>query len=196
MAVLGRYLREHVPEPYGPSVTFTRLVDSMLLDASWDIAALGMSILIEPLAFGCFRFASRIFHDELIRQIAGLLMRDEARHVAFGVLLLREHFIQMTEGERRYREEFAIEALRVLRERFLLGEVWERLGVSVARGTEFAATAPMLVDYQQALFAAALTALQRVGMMSERVRAACAKLRLLRSRAGRLPAVRDDPQSR
>jgi len=37
-------------------------------------------------------------------------MQDEARHVAFGRLALRDYYPQLTAAERREREEFVIEA--------------------------------------------------------------------------------------
>ncbi len=50
---------------------------------------LGMQIMVEGLAlaaFGLMRFTSA--EEPLIQQITTYVMRDEARHVAFGVLSL------------------------------------------------------------------------------------------------------------
>ena len=61
-------------------------------------------------------------------------MSDEARHVAFGVLSLKEFYDGLTDAEMRERQEFAFEAAVRMRDRFLQQEVWERMGVDVEGG--------------------------------------------------------------
>ncbi|MDZ7733625.1 MAG: hypothetical protein U5R31_11505 [Acidimicrobiia bacterium] len=56
-------------------------------------------------------------------------MADEARHVAFGVLSLREYYDQLTDKEMRERQEFAFEAAIRMRDRLLQQDVWEAMGV-------------------------------------------------------------------
>ena len=52
-------------------------------------------------------------------------MRDEARHVAFGVLSLQDLYTkEMSSTELREREEFVIEATVLMRDRLLMEEVW------------------------------------------------------------------------
>ena len=58
-------------------------------------------------------------------------MSDEARHVAFGVLSLKEYYEGLTDAEMLERQEFAFEAAVRMRDRFLQQEVWERMGVDV-----------------------------------------------------------------
>ena len=58
-------------------------------------------------------------------------MSDEARHVAFGVLSLKEYYDELTDAEMLERQEFAFEAAVRMRDRFLQQEVWERMGVDV-----------------------------------------------------------------
>ena len=57
-------------------------------------------------------------------------MSDEARHVAFGVLSLKEVYAEMTDRELMERQEFAFEAAIRMRDRFLQQEVWEKQGVN------------------------------------------------------------------
>ena len=56
------------------------------------------------------------------------VMQDEARHVAFGRIALRDHYPKLTEKERREREEFLVEACFLMRDRFDAVEVWKTLG--------------------------------------------------------------------
>ena len=58
-------------------------------------------------------------------------MSDEARHVAFGVLSLKEYYTELTDAEMQDRVEFTFEAAVRMRDRFLQQEVWDRMGVNV-----------------------------------------------------------------
>jgi hypothetical protein len=56
-------------------------------------------------------------------------MSDEARHVAFGVLSLKEFYAQLSDAEMRERQEFAFDVARRLQRRFAHTEMWARMGV-------------------------------------------------------------------
>ena len=56
-------------------------------------------------------------------------MQDEARHVMFGRLALRDYYPQLTQAERDEREEFCVDACYRMRDRFLGEEVWSTLGL-------------------------------------------------------------------
>ena len=165
-AVFGRYAAEHLSHPYGVFPSFERLVGQILSDSRWDILALGMHVMIESLALGAFRLASATFEDPLIRQITHLTSRDEARHVSFGILLLGDVYGQLSEAEHRYREEFVMEAAALLSRRYLLTDIWERLGVDVALGTEFARSNPMMQAYRCTIFGRVARTLTAVGLMT------------------------------
>ena len=47
------------------------------------------------------------------------IMRDESRHVAFGVLSLEGFYKELNEREMREREEFTYEGCRLMRDRLL-----------------------------------------------------------------------------
>ena len=61
-------------------------------------------------------------------------MQDEARHVTFGRLALRDYYPQLTDAERDEREEFCVDACYLMRDRFLGEEVWERIGLPAGGG--------------------------------------------------------------
>ena len=58
------------------------------------------------------------------KAINAYVMQDEARHVMFGRLALRDYYPQLTEAERDEREEFCVDACYRMRDRFLGEEVW------------------------------------------------------------------------
>ena len=107
------------------------LLDDIITDTRWDMTYLGMQIMVEGLALAAFGFMHSSPSEPLLKQLLRYVMRDEARHVAFGVLSLKEFYEQLTEAEMLERQEFAFEAAVLMRDRFLQQEVWEHMGVDV-----------------------------------------------------------------
>ena len=73
----------------------------------------------------------RSFSHPLATAINAYVMQDEARHVAFGRLALRDYYPHLTEKERAEREEFVVEACYLMRDRF---RVRRQLKVLTAQG--------------------------------------------------------------
>src|SRR4029078_10156801 len=109
------------------------LIDDIINDSRWDMTYLGMQIMVEGLALAAFGFMQQLTEEPLLKQLLRYVMSDEARHVAFGVLSLKEHYENLTDAEMLDRQEFAFEAAVRMRDRFLQQEVWERMGVDVRR---------------------------------------------------------------
>ena len=60
---------------------------------------LGMQIMVEGLALAAFGFMQQMTPDPLLKQLLRYVMSDEARHVAFGVLSLKEYYAGLTDAE-------------------------------------------------------------------------------------------------
>ncbi|MFF3109083.1 diiron oxygenase [Kitasatospora sp. NPDC057904] len=165
----GRYVGEHVPEPYPVSEGLRRLFADALGATEWDLLALAVQCLVEPLALAGFRLAEATFHDPLIKQITARVARDEARHVSFGVLLLRDVVPGLSAAELARREDFLLASVELMRRRFLLGDLWERFEVPAAEGTAFALADPGLAGYRQMLFSRVVPMLARIGLLTPRV---------------------------
>jgi hypothetical protein len=191
VAVFTRYVRDKLPALYPVSGSLEALLADVLADSRWDMVMVGMQILVEALAMAAFRLADRTFHDDIIKQITRLVARDEARHVSFGVLALEEVYLDMTRAELAEREELVLEAASLTRRRFLLEEVWDRLGVPRAAGVEFAGTSPMMIRYRQMIFMKVVTTLATVGLMTDRVRDGLLALDLLPRDGERIRHVRE-----
>jgi hypothetical protein len=183
--VFARYLHDKLPTAYPPSAALESLLMDILGDSRWDITVVGMQIIAEPLAMAAFRLADSTFHDDLIKEIARLVARDEARHVSFGLLSLEGVYREMSRAELADREEMVLDAASLTCRRFLLEDVWQRLDVPRADGIEFAATSEMMIRYRQTIFTKATAALRNVGLLTGRVRDGLAGLGLLPRGSGR-----------
>ena len=128
--VYDSYLREKLEKVYPINPHLKTLLDQILTDSRWDMKYLGMQILVEGFALAAFGFIRAYANEPLIRDLTYHVMRDEARHVAFGVLSLRDFYGKnFTAAEIREREEFTYEACVLMRDRFLARDVWERMGM-------------------------------------------------------------------
>jgi hypothetical protein len=90
-----------------------------------------MQIMVEGLALAAFGFMHQMTTEPLLKNLLRYVMSDEARHVAFGVLSLKEYYTELTDAEMQDRVEFTFEAAVRMRDRFLQQEVWDRMGVNV-----------------------------------------------------------------
>src|SRR6185436_3633037 len=114
-----RYLREKIELTFPISPYLRTLLDEILREKRWDMKYLGMQILVEGLALAAFGFIQATSNEPLIKQIVHMIMQDEARHVAFGVLSLKGVYDDMGGSELADREDFILESSRLMRDRFL-----------------------------------------------------------------------------
>jgi hypothetical protein len=125
--VYSRYLHEKVQLVYPLNNNLASLLDDVIRDSRWDMTYLGMQVLIEGLALAAFGTIRNMASEPLAKSVNAYVMQDEARHVMFGRLALRDYYPQLTAAERDEREEFCVDACYRMRDRFLGEEVWERL---------------------------------------------------------------------
>ncbi|MFI0141924.1 ferritin-like domain-containing protein [Streptomyces luteogriseus] len=178
--VYARYV-ELLGNSYAINPSLKRMLDTVVAESRWDIVFLGMQIIVEGLALAAFRLEYTRSFDPVIAQITQLVARDEARHVAFGLLALQEIYGELTSHERAEREEFVMEAALLMSRRFRLEEVWDRMDVDVQEGANFALQDPKMIDFRRLMFTKIVTSLGKVGLLNEGVRAHLAQLALLRS---------------
>jgi hypothetical protein len=126
-----------------------------------------MQVVVEGLALAATRIASTGFGDPIIRSITKMIARDEARHIAFGHIALLGLYDDMTTAELADRDAFLCEAIHLMSQRFLLKEIWERLGLDVTAGMRFAKNDPNMVAFRQLLFHKVVQILRQVGLLSD-----------------------------
>jgi hypothetical protein len=104
--------------------------------------------------------------EPLLKQLLRYVMSDEARHVAFGVLSLKEYYAELSDAEMQERQEFAFEAAVRMRDRFLQQEVWDRMGVDKKKVMKLLLELPPEQQvFQQMLFSKIVPNCKKLGLL-------------------------------
>ncbi|MEZ4368880.1 MAG: ferritin-like domain-containing protein [Kofleriaceae bacterium] len=177
--VYNRYLHEKVGIAYPVSPHLKTLLDMILKDSRWDMKFLGMQIMVEGLALAAFGMIRNNTREPLLRELTAYVMGDEARHVAFGVLSLRDYYREQPESVKREREDFVFEAARLMRDRFLYQEVWDKLGLPAKECMDIAMHNQGQIMFRQMLFAKIVPAVKKMDLLSDRQRTRFAELGIL-----------------
>ena len=144
----------------------------MLNDSRWDMTYLGMQVLIEGLALASFASIRDSAQNPLAASVNAYVMQDEARHVAFGRLSLRDYYPQLSQAERDEREEFAVEACYAMRDRFQAEEVWERLGLPMDECVRYMNESKLMREFRSALFTRIVPMMKDIGLWGPKIRKA------------------------
>ena len=179
LEVFSRYLHEKLGGTYPINANLKALLDQILTDSRWDMKYLGMQIMVEGLAMAAFGFMHKLCQEPLLTDLLHNVMRDESRHVAFGVLSLNGYFVQMSPQELREREEFLYEGCRLMRDRLLAEDVWEAMGWPVAEVREIVLHSPQMVEFRKMLFSKIVPNVKRLGLLTPWVRERFAELDIL-----------------
>jgi len=169
--VFAKYLHTKLGEAYPMSPFLEEQIDALIADSRWDIAYLGMQIVIESLALAAFGSMLRATTEPLLKKLLRYVMSDEARHVAFGVLSLAELYRGLTEAELKERQDFLLDNTLRSRARSTTPEIWERMGTTVE------AVLPSLLEaaqkqgttqfagFQNAFFAKLVPNVRKLGLL-------------------------------
>ncbi len=165
--VFARYLDTKLDGHYPVNPALQLLIDDIVRDDRWDMTYMGMQIMIEGLALAAFGFMHAVTQEPLLKKLLRYVMSDEARHVAFGVLSLKEYYEQLSGDEIRERQEFAFEAGLRMRDRLMMHAVWERCGIEREQITQmlFEIRQPGVNPFQAALFSKIVPNCKKLGLL-------------------------------
>lgn len=163
--VFGRYLDEKMGGGYHVNTHMQLLLDDIIEDSRWDMTYLGMQIMVEGLALAAFGFMHQMTSEPLLKKLLRYVMSDEARHVAFGVLSLKEAYDEMSDAEMFERQQFTYEAAIHMRDRFLSQEVWQTMGVAPRDVLPIVMRDPTRVLFQQMLFSKVVPNCKKLGLL-------------------------------
>lgn len=172
--VFHRYLDTKMNKLYQINDNLFVIIDALIQDSRWDVKFLGMQIMVEGLALGAFGTMYQMTKEPLLKELLKMVIQDEARHVHYGVLALRDHFQNaLSESERREREDWAFEVALLMRNRFLAFEVYEEWfehKLTRKEWAEFVTASPGFALFRQVMFKRLVPNLREIGLMTDRIK--------------------------
>ena len=175
----SRLLHEKFDLAYPITSPLEALLENIISDSRWDMTYLGMQILVEGLALAAFQGIRDMAKNSLGSQVNAYVMQDEARHVAFGRMALRDYYPQLSDKERAEREEFAVQACYLMRDRFLAKEMWENLGLPVEECTEWVDKSEPMKLFRASLFSRIVPTIKEIGLWGPRIQKAYVDMGIL-----------------
>ncbi|MCO4774173.1 MAG: ferritin-like domain-containing protein [Deltaproteobacteria bacterium] len=183
--VFHRYLTEKLERLYTIDDNLYVIIDALMRDSRWDMKFLGMQIMIEGLALGSFATIRAATDEPLLKNMLGYVIADEARHVQFGVVALRDWYVQndaLSERERREREDWVFELTLLMRNRFLAHEIYDEYwahAMSRKAWDKLVLGSGLMKLFRRTMFKRVIPNIKRIGLLSDRVRPRYAALGIL-----------------
>ncbi len=106
----NKFIQKQVGVMYPCGAGLKSLLDKVLTDERWDLKFIGMQVIIEGLALAAFNTAKLQSRIPVHKKGLHFVIRDEARHVTFGINYLEEYIKTLTPAEREERALFAFQA--------------------------------------------------------------------------------------
>jgi hypothetical protein len=185
----SRFVDEKLGMYYPINQDLAKLLAQSLEDSRWDLPYLGMQVMIEGLALAAFGLYRDMATTPLVKQLLAYVMQDEARHVAFGRLALKDYCAELTDKERADREEFVVEGCYLMRDRFRGTEIFEQLGMPLDECLEYVDNSQIYQMYQTLLFSRIVPCVKDIGLWGDKVQKAYADMGVLDAAKGDLTAL-------
>jgi hypothetical protein len=161
-----------------------KLLDQILTESRWDMKLVGMQIIVEGLALAAFASMRDICNEPLLKSLTEYVISDESRHVAFGMLSLREYCQDLSEKEKLEREDFIYEACMLMRDRIVSREVFETMGMDADACIEAELNSPLFKEFRVRLFSKIVPNVKSLGFLSDRQRERFDDMGILQFEAG------------
>jgi hypothetical protein len=178
--VFANYVNDKLEWEWPINPSLKELLDATITDSRWDFKFLGMQVIIEGLAMAAFGSLWKAANEPLLKDLLKYVMKDESRHVAFGVLALKDHYAGLSAGEMKDREDFIIYACELMRNRLVGEEIARAMGWNaedVKRVVMESSTGPR---FRSMLFMRIVPNLRKLGLITPRVREAFERLDIIK----------------
>ncbi len=171
--VFSRYLQDKMGRLYQINDNLFVIIDALMTDSRWDMKFLGMQIMVEGLALGAFSTLYTQTKEPLLRELLKRVIMDEARHVHYGVVALKQHIkTELSAREREEREDWAFEVALLMRNRFMAYEVfdeWFSGRISREAWREIVLGAPGMSRFRHTMFKRLVPNLRDIGLLTPRI---------------------------
>jgi hypothetical protein len=168
----ARLLHEKFDMVFPVNGPLQALLRDVIEHREWDFTYLGMQVVIEGLALAAFQSIRDKAGNPLAAQVNAYVMQDEARHVAFGRLALRDYYPHLSEAERDLREEFLVEACYLMRDRMDPSDVWAAVGLDLKECRMLHEASLATHKFRSRLFSRIVPTVRDIGLWGPRVRRA------------------------
>lgn len=169
----NKFLQKQVGVMYPCGPALKALLDKILTDERWDLKFIGMQIVIEGLALATFNTAKHNSRIPVFKNGLHFVIRDEARHVTFGINYLEDYVQRLSKPEREERAYFAFQAAtsmggsRGSTMPFYQRYGWDRDAVKAHLSTSNLDAQSQ--DFRNQLFGRIMPNLKRIGLLTDSV---------------------------
>ena len=178
--VFNRYLQEKIGFHYPINANLKALLDKILTDERWDLKFIGMQVIIEGLALAAFTNLKLDTNCVLLKQLLHYVIRDEARHVTFGINYLEDYVKTLNPEEVEDRAQFAYEACVISRDRIVNTTAMEKfLKMTPEEARQFTLQSGAMDTFRNFLFSRVMPNLSRIGLLTDSIRPKYEELGLL-----------------
>ncbi len=175
MEFFNKYIQHQIGIMYPVGQGLKALLDTILTDDRWDIKFIGMQIVVEGLALAAFNTQKMQSNVPVHKQGLHFVIRDEARHVTFGVNFLEEYIKTLSASEIEERADFAYKAITAMSGGRGNGtQFYKRYGWNIEEVREHLLRAGSLTqggeDFRRQLFGRVIPNLKRIGLLTDKTR--------------------------
>jgi hypothetical protein len=163
--VFARYLNEKLRAQYDVTQNLFNLLQAITMESRWDFKFLGMQLIVEGLALTAFMALAKRCKEPLLKYLIRMVLQDESRHVAYGVLALKDFYTDMNEKDRLERQQFVYEATVMMQSRLVSGQIYEKMGLDRAVVTESMRTSTETREFRNLLYANVVPNMKKVGLL-------------------------------
>lgn len=169
--VFNKYLTRKIGIRYPITPTLKAILDKVLSDDRWYLKFVGMQLIIEGLALAAFNGAKASAKDPLFAEICHLVIRDEARHVTFGVNFLEDFITTLPDQEKEDLADVAYEVCVLMRERLIQSDVFKTFGFDEEAARKYQLDSEVIASFRDSLYTRVMPNLKRVGLLTDRISA-------------------------
>jgi hypothetical protein len=177
--VFSKYLHEKLEWEWPITPSLKELLDATITDSRWDFKYLGMQVMIEGLAMAAFGSLYKMTQEPLLKELLHYVMRDESRHVAFGMVSLDDYYDDMPANELADREDFIVYAAELMKNRLIGSQIADAMGWNQADVEAHVLASPAGQLFRRMIFSRVVPNLKRLGLLTPKVRKAFTELEII-----------------
>jgi len=177
--VFSKYLHDKLEWEWPITPSLKELLDATITDGRWDFKYLGMQVMIEGLAMAAFGSLYKMCQEPLLKELLYYVMRDESRHVAFGMVSLKDYYKDMPASELSDREDFIIYASELMKNRLVGSQIADAMGWDQQDLQAHVLRSEAGQLFRRMIFSRVVPNLKRLGLLTPKVRKAFTELEII-----------------